>query len=60
MISIRKDEYCDHLSKKLNNPNTKAKTYRSILKSFKKGTKVPLLPSLLVSNNILMDFTKKV
>ena len=27
MISIRKDEYYYHLSKKLNNPNTSAKTY---------------------------------
>ena len=26
MISIRKDEYYDHLSKKLNNPSTSAKT----------------------------------
>ena len=30
MISIRKDEYYDHLSKKLNNSNTSAKTYWSI------------------------------
>ena len=34
MISIRKDEYYDQLSKKLNNPNTSAKTYWSVLKSF--------------------------
>ena len=31
MISIRKDEYYDHLSKKLNNPNTSVKTYWSIV-----------------------------
>ena len=30
MISIRKDEYYDHLSKKLNNPNTSVKIYWSI------------------------------
>ena len=27
MISMRKDEYYDHLSKKLNNSNTSVKTY---------------------------------
>ena len=31
MISIRKEEYYNHLPKKLNNPNTNAKTYWSIL-----------------------------
>ena len=59
MISIRKDEYYDHLSKKLNNPNTSAKTYWSILKSFYKGTKVPLIPPLLVNNKAVSDFTEK-
>ena len=32
MISIRKNEYCNHLSKKLNNPNTSVKIYWSMLK----------------------------
>ena len=59
MISIRKDEYYDHLSKKLNNPNTSAKTYCSILKSFYKSTKVPLIPPLLVNNKTVSDFTEK-
>ena len=59
MISIRKDEYYDHLSKKLNNPNTSAKTYWSILKSFYKGTKVSLIPPLLVNNKTVLDFTEK-
>ena len=47
MISIRKDECYDNLSKKLNNRNTSAKTYWSILKSFYKWTKVPInIPSI--------------
>ena len=37
-------KYYDHLSKKFNNPNTSAKTYWSILKSFYIDT---------------MDFTRK-
>ena len=59
MISIRKDEYYDHLSKKLDNPNTSAKTYWSILKSFYKSTNVPLIPPLLVNNKTVSDFTEK-
>ena len=59
MISIRKEEYYVHLSKKLNNPSTRSKTYWSILKSFYKGNKVPLIPSLLVNNKIVLDFTEK-
>ena len=59
MISIRKDNYYDYLSKKLNTLNTSAKTYWQILKSFYKGTKVPLIPPLLVKNKILLDFSEK-
>ena len=56
---IRKDEYYDHLSEKLNNPNTSVKTYWSILKSFYKDTKVPLIPLLLVNNKTVSDFAEK-
>ena len=59
MISVRKEEYYLHLSEKLNNPNTSSKTYWSILKSFYKGNKVPLIPPLLVNNKFVSDFTKK-
>ena len=48
-----------HLSKKLNNPSTRSKTYWSILKSSYKGNKVPLIPPLLVNNKIVSDFTEK-
>ena len=50
MISKRKEKYYHHLFLKLNNPNTSAKTYWSILKSFYNDTKVPLIPLLLVNN----------
>ena len=55
LISIRKEEYYNNLSKKLNDPNTSAKTYWSILKSFCKGNRVLLIPLLLV-NNPFNDF----
>ena len=41
LISIRKEEYYNNLPKKLNDPNTNAKTYWLILKSFYKGNRVP-------------------
>ena len=59
MIAIRKKEYYIHLSRKLNNPSTRSKTYCSILKSFYKGNKFPLIPPLLVNNKIASDFTEK-
>ena len=59
LISIRKEEYYNNLSKKLNDPNTSAKTYWSILKSYYKGNRVPLIPPLLVNNKIVSDFTEK-
>ena len=59
MILERKEKYYNHLSIKLNNPNTSAKTYWSILKSFCNDSKVPLIPPLLVNKKIIPDFTKK-
>ena len=60
MISVRKEEYYVHLSKKLNNPSARSKTCWTILKYFYKGNKVPLIPLLLVKNKIVPDFTEKV
>ena len=59
MILKRKEKYCHHLYLKLNDPNTSAKIYWSILKSFYNDTKVPLIPPLLVNNKTVSDFTQK-
>ena len=59
LISIRKEEYYNNFSKKLHEPNTRTKTYWLILESFYKGTRVPLVPPLLVNNRIVSDFTEK-
>ena len=59
MISIKKEEHYNNLSKKLNDSNISAKTYWSVLKSFYKGNRVPLIPPLLVNNKIVSDFTEK-
>ena len=58
MILKRKEKYHHHLSLKLNNPNTSAKTW-SILKPFYNDTKFPLIPPLLAIHKIVSDFTKK-
>ena len=54
LISIRKEEYYNNLSKKLNDPNTSAKTYCLTLKSYYKGNRVALIPPLLVNNKIVL------
>ena len=40
LISQKKNDYYNHLSEKVNNPKTRAKTYWSILKTFYNGKKV--------------------
>ena len=59
MILKRKEKYDHHLSLKLNNTNTSAKTYRSILKPFYNDAKVSLIPPLLINSKIVSDFIKK-
>ena len=38
------------LTNKINDPKTASKTYWTILKTFKNGSKIPLIPPLLVDN----------
>ena len=59
LILERKERYYHDLSMKLNNPKTSAKTDWSILKSFYNDRKIPLIPSLLVNNKSVSDFTEK-
>ena len=59
LISIRKEEYYNNLWKKLNDPNTSVKTYWSIIKSFYKSNRVPLIPPLSAYKKIISDFTEK-
>ena len=59
MISKRKKEYYDQLSKKLNDPLTSSKTYWSILKTFYSGTKIPLIPPIIIDNKVITNFRGK-
>ena len=59
MISKRKKEYYDQLSKKLNDPLTSSKTYWSILKTFYKGTKTPLIPPIIIANKVITNLREQ-
>ena len=44
------------LANKLNNAKTAPKTYWAILKTFVNGSKIPLIPPVLVDNKLVTDF----
>ena len=48
IISQRKDNYYIQLPKKLNDPQTNAKNYWSILKTFFNGRNIPIIPPILI------------
>ena len=58
-ISKSKEQYCDCLAKKLNNPKTSPKTYWAIMKTFYNDKKTPLIHPLLVNDKLECDFGKK-
>ena len=44
---------------KLNNPETSAKAYKSILKTLYNSKEIPAIPALLVNNKLISDFKMK-
>ena len=54
-----KEEYHSRLASKLNNPKTSAKTYWSILKTFYNGKKIPVIPPILINNQLITNFKDK-
>ena len=59
MISKRKKEYYDQLSKKRNDPLSSSKTYWSILKTFYSGTKIPLISLIIRDNKVITNIREK-
>ena len=55
-VNSSKLKYSERLALKLNDPKTASKTYWKILKTFVNRTKIPLIPSLLVGNQLVTDF----
>ena len=59
IISQRKNEYYSRLAKMLNDPQTNAKTYWSILKTFFNGIKIPVIPPLLIAGKLVSVLKKR-
>ena len=59
VVSNRKQEYCNNIALKLNNPKTSAETYWSILKLFYNGKKIPAIPPLLMNNKLVSNLKTK-
>ena len=58
-VTSSKLKYYESLANKLNNPKAAPKSYWKILKTFLSGTKIPLIPPLLVRNQLVSDFFVK-
>ena len=59
LVSKCKDKYQNYIASRLNDPKANAKTYWSILKTFSNVKKVPIIPPLLINNNLISDFKLK-
>ena len=59
IITSSKENFYNNLAKKLNDPNISNKTYWSIMKTFIYRKKNPIIPPLLVNNNLISNFRKK-
>ena len=58
-ITNSKLAYNRRIASKLNDPNSAPKTYWSILKSFVNGKKIPLIPPILVKDQLVTNFLEK-
>ena len=59
MILKRNDDYHRQLSDKLNDPETSAKAYWSILKTHCNGKETPVTAPILVNNKLISNFKEK-
>ena len=58
-ISNSKKIYFDNLAEKLSDPKLNRKAYWSILKSFTNWKKIPIIPPLLINDQLVTNFNKK-
>ena len=59
LITKRKENYNHHLANKLNNPQSSPKGFWKILKTFYSGNKTPLIPPIIVNDNLASDYEEK-
>ena len=60
LIVEAKDKNLAKLSSKLDNPDTAAKSYRSIINRFLNNKKIPIIPPVLFEGKLISDFEKNV
>ena len=58
-ISNSKKIYFDNLAEKLSDPKLNRKAYWSILKSFTNWKKIPIIPPLLINDQLVTNFNEK-
>ena len=58
-VNSPKLKYHEHLAFNVNDPKTAPKIYWKILKTFVNGSKISLIPPLLVGNELVTDFLVK-
>ena len=58
-VRSSKNVYYERLPNKLNDPNTSAKAYWSIIKTIFNDKKVPVIPTILVNNKLVTNFKDK-
>ena len=58
-ISNSKKIYFDNLVEKLSDPKLNGKAYWGILKSFTNWKKIPIIPPLLINNQLVINFNEK-
>ena len=58
-ITNSKLTYYRRIASKLNDPNSAPKTYWSIIKSFVNSKQIPLLPPILVKDQLVTNFLEK-
>ena len=59
IINDVKDKFLNRLSVKLDDPNTSAKSYWSIINNFLNSKKIPTIPPLLFNGNLVSDFKRE-
>ena len=59
IIKSSEEKFYNNLAEKLNTPKTSSKTYWSIMKTFVNGKETPVIPSLLVNNNLISNFRER-
>ena len=58
-ITERKNESYFQLNQSLNNPAASTKTNWTILKTFYSGKEIPLIPPLVINDQLITDFWEK-